>query len=413
MIKNIKSLLLVFSALALVVAPVSAAAQTTDPIDCRYDFNIEQDIRGYSRCSAEVVPCPPEDGSGTGTSTTVPSGGSTAEQLFKFLIAKGLTAKQAAGVIGNVMQESGGGTFNLKPGITNPNGGAYGIIQWFGGRKTALLAYAASVGKPSDDLGMQLDFLWQELSGGYKSSVLDPIKATSDLREPTKIWLERFEIPCLPGSPECASELTTRLGFATQALSAFGGLSPEELASATTSGSCSSTGPGGTGVVDVSGYAFPVVLPKNLISNGYTWPCRTSSPYCHHDGSPAFDISKKPDNNTTGSSVVAISDGKIVGIGMNYMGTGCQSINFIGKDGYKYWYGHIRTDGSTPAVNSDVKAGAYLARVGESLCTGNGSYPHLHIDQVPPSGSLGSTNDRNPAFVGVMNNLYNNLPGGN
>ena len=72
-----------------------------------------------------------------GTSN-VPAGGSDAEIAFKFLINNGLTANQAAGIVGNLMAETGGGTFDLNPTALNSIG-AYGIVQWMGGRKSSLM----------------------------------------------------------------------------------------------------------------------------------------------------------------------------------------------------------------------------------------------------------------------------------
>lgn len=357
----------------------------------------------------------------TGTTETVTlpgnSKGSNGEKLFVYLIQKGLTAKQAAGILGNVMQESGGGTFNINPDALNPTSGAYGIIQWYAGRKTNLLNYASSVGKPKNDLGMQLDFMWKELSGAYKSTVLDPIKATSDYLDQNgregslRIWLEDFEIPCSPdGGAACNAEYSKRKPFADRAYAAFKDLGPADV-SPSGVGSCDS-GQGGSAVVDASGYAFPVVLPKTDISNGYSWPCRTSSPYCHHDGTAAFDLAKKALNDSTaGTPVVAIFDGSITNINPNYDGTGCQSIQFKGDDGWYYWYGHIRTDGTTPKVGQKVKAGDHLAKIGERVCTANGSYPHLHIDRGSPKGrTAGEDCCRDPGFLSLMNELYKNLP---
>lgn len=384
---------------------LDCAKATEEQLEKIRDYYRRNDITGYDVCAKLASEfCPP----GGAATSTVPAGGSNAEKLFKFLISKGLTAKQASGIIGNVMQESGGGTFNIDPTITNSIG-AYGIVQWLGARKTGLFNYATKQGKAPSDLGIQFDYLWIELTGIYKNTVLDPIKASSDLSTPTKIFLERFEIPCLPGSSACAAELTKRLKFAQLALNSFGSLAPDQLSTTDITDPACTDG-GQTGVVDASGYAFPIVLGKSLISNGYSWPCKTTSPYCHHDKTPAFDLSKKPNNQTAGVTVVAIDSGTITKIGQNYMNTGCQSIQYKGDNGRYYWYGHIRTDSKTPKVGAAVSAGTYLGKVGESICTGNGSYPHLHIDMGYPGMTAGVGPNRDPAFIPLMNSLYEKLP---
>lgn len=332
------------------------------------------------------------------------SGDSNAKKAYQFLIGKGLTAEQSAAIVGNLMQESGGKTYNIDPTITNSIG-AFGIAQWLGGRKSNLLAYASQQGKPAGDLNIQLEFLWKELTGAYNSSVMGPLKASTDLSSAVLVWLERYEVPCLPG--QCQSELSARLPLAQKALKDFSGLS----ADTTTSTACASGSDSSASVsISADGYAFPIVLPKDDVSNGYQWPCDPKS-YCHHDNTPAFDLAKKKlDDSTTGTPVVAIFNGSITKINPNYMGTGCQSIQYKADNGYYYWYGHIRTDSNTPQVGATVKAGTVIAKVGERVCTGNGSYPHLHIDQGYPKGhTAGSVSNRDSAFVPLINKLYDSL----
>ena len=75
-----------------------------------------------------------------------------------FLQSKGLNNKAIAGVMGNIQQES-----NFETTATNSSSGAYGLFQWLGSRKTALLNYAESVGTGASNINTQLDFFWNEL----------------------------------------------------------------------------------------------------------------------------------------------------------------------------------------------------------------------------------------------------------
>lgn len=73
-----------------------------------------------------------------------------------------------AAVLGNWKFESG-----LNPGAINPGGGASGLGQWLGGRKSNLISYAASHGKNWKDAGTQLAFA---LNGdGSDSGVLKSV----------------------------------------------------------------------------------------------------------------------------------------------------------------------------------------------------------------------------------------------
>lgn len=120
-----------------------------------------------SVCCATDKPSTPGD-------NTVLIGSSNAEKAFNFLTTtnietnggKPLNAAQAAGVVGNLMIETGGGTYDLRPDAVNSIGAA-GIVQWYKGRRTALNNFAASKEKDWTDLKTQLQFMVTELESDY------------------------------------------------------------------------------------------------------------------------------------------------------------------------------------------------------------------------------------------------------
>ncbi len=168
----------------------------------------------------------------SGSSTLV--GNNNAEMVWNFLISKGFSNVQVAGIMGNLEQES-----NFNPTAVNSGSGAYGLAQWLGSRLTALQAFAENAGKDKSDLAVQLDFMWSELQGGYKSSTLDPILASNNLEEITRIFLERFEAPCTAGSAGCDAEMDNRLPKAITWLNRAGGGAGSGAQS--TSSQCGST----------------------------------------------------------------------------------------------------------------------------------------------------------------------------
>jgi hypothetical protein len=186
------------------------------------------------------------------TSSTLSGDGNEA-QVYNFLIGQGLTPTQAAGLMGNLKAEAHFEPKLVQYGHTNCRGEksvagqpssmcdtlvvdgntGYGIAQWTSaGRQQNLLDFAASKSTIAGDLGVQLGFLWQELSTGLNKNVLTPLKATSDLREATDIVLRHFECPracadlATNPSPEnraaYAAVLDTRFGFAQAILTQFG-----------------------------------------------------------------------------------------------------------------------------------------------------------------------------------------------
>lgn len=111
------------------------------------------------------------------------------QDVMAYLIGKGLTKEGAAGVAGNMKIES-----NFNPGAVGDKGTSYGICQWHASRKTALINFAKAQGKPVDDMNMQLDYLWKELTAKY-SNLVSILKTTTDPRDAAQKFAEIFERP--------------------------------------------------------------------------------------------------------------------------------------------------------------------------------------------------------------------------
>lgn len=117
------------------------------------------------------VPTTCSSSGGTAASTKAGGGGGggcggtvdeNKKQIWAFLKSKGLTDDAAAGIMGNMEQES---TFNPKA----TNGiGCRGVVQWCFGRNSggpdSLESFAAEKGTSWDCLGTQLEFMWYEMT---------------------------------------------------------------------------------------------------------------------------------------------------------------------------------------------------------------------------------------------------------
>jgi len=118
-------------------------------------------------------------------------GNDNAEKIWNFFKSKGLTDEQTAGVMGSLWGESN----HFQPDLIEAGSGiGYGIAQWSFGRRTNLENYAKERGKPESDLGVQLNFLWQELEGP-ENRALNMVKSASTVREATIAWTNGFERP--------------------------------------------------------------------------------------------------------------------------------------------------------------------------------------------------------------------------
>jgi hypothetical protein len=112
-------------------------------------------------------------GGGTGGSGAYPTGYPPADKVlgpniktaYAFLTSGSpkYTAAQAAGLVGNMMSESYGSANDIDPNALNPNGGAYGIVQWLGSRLTEMKTWVTAEVKQYNSISGQLDFVKHEL----------------------------------------------------------------------------------------------------------------------------------------------------------------------------------------------------------------------------------------------------------
>lgn len=144
-------------------------------------------------------------------------GNSNDEKIWNYLKSKGLNDFGIAGLMGNLRAESGLNPKNLQNSYetklsfsddeytskiddgsyTNfiKDKAGYGLAQWtWWTRKQNLINYAKSQKKSIGDLEMQLNFLWKELSEGYKS-VLNTLKSATSVLQASNAVLLQFEKP--------------------------------------------------------------------------------------------------------------------------------------------------------------------------------------------------------------------------
>lgn len=145
------------------------------------------------------------------------TGKNNEERIWNYLIEKGLSKAGAAGLMGNLNAESALNPKNLqnsyekKLGYTDDsytaavdNGSyknfvhdsaGYGLAQWtYWSRKQNMLEFARAAGKSIGDLEMQLDFLFKELTEGYKA-VLNALKTAATVRAASDSVLLNYERP--------------------------------------------------------------------------------------------------------------------------------------------------------------------------------------------------------------------------
>lgn len=152
-----------------------------------------------------------------------------AQYAYRYLQEKyNLTPEQAAGVVGNLMQESSLSTAARNPGDGSDGSDSIGIAQWNGGRARNLHAFAKANERNVGDLDTQLDFMMHEFktaeTGAWKrlQNATDVHSATSAM-----IGYERPQGWSLK-NPTNGHGWNNRIKYAGQLY----GMSPEQIASA-------------------------------------------------------------------------------------------------------------------------------------------------------------------------------------
>lgn len=316
----------------------------------------------------------------------IPNG--TSEQngkaIFEYLTAPGrLTPTQAAGVIGNMVVESGllpqrkqstpaSQVTTAEEYVSSGSTAGWGLVQWTPGAKfinsvDPQTRQPAHTVTEANNLGVQIAFVWSQLEG--KTSIPekqagDDIKKQTDLKEAVLAFQGNravggkyvgYERPA-----DQSGSVSERLSYAIDAMSRYGSL---PSSSQTTAGSCG----GGTPSAFLNGnYSLPV--DKKWFDKNPEW---FSKP--HHDY-PAADIPVP-----TGEKVYAVAGGKITSApaGTATTGLGYGLVIDVGG-GITMQYGHGSDGGSVPGAKKGdtVQPGQLLMH---SASTGNSTGPHLHF----------------------------------
>lgn len=161
---------------------------------------------------------------------------------FDYFLGKGLANFQAAGIVGNLDQESG-----VDPTAVQAGGPGRGIAQWsVGGRwdtdaNDNATWYAGTQGQSVDSLQLQLDFIWYELTT-FPGYGLAALQQSTNVTDATIAFETDFE-----GCGTC--DQSTRIAYAQNVLSTYGSDMVDGGGSTSDAGDIPCTVPGvGSGV---------------------------------------------------------------------------------------------------------------------------------------------------------------------
>lgn len=197
--------------------------------------------------------------------TAALSGNNNLEKVYNYMLSKGLTDFQAAGIVGNISQESGGNPLNAQvgPDTKDPSifgtavgvGKAWGLIQWDAGGRAIQYAKQAGITGPIYELATQLDIVWWHMNNTTPtgaSGFLSDLKATKTVEEATLLYEQKMEGA---GKPAMANRYTAAKLAMSYDKSGAAGVQD-------TSGCNSATGAAmGNAVQTAINYAWPTYHP--------------------------------------------------------------------------------------------------------------------------------------------------------
>lgn len=329
-------------------------------------------------------PCQcPVSGSNSSIVTTTLTGSENKEIAFNYFISKGFSPQQSAGIVGNLIAESGVNPKRVqntktpegdRDNITVDNRTGYGIAQWTSsGRQQGLVTLARSRGMLIEgDIALQLDYLMQELTVSY-SSVYEAMKLAPDLRTASDIFMTKFERP----KDQSESAKQKRAGMGQQVLVLYGNGAGVNTSLVSGAINCNSGSSG-----QAAGFVgFPLQTTKARMTelNGSQFKNgvmgQGGHPYAAHD------IMADP-----GTPVVAILSGKVVQVSTDKC-PGRLIAVWNEQVGVTVAYLHLSIENTIVKVGDTIAEGQVIGFVGPPAA-GCGT-PHLHIDANTTNRRIG------------------------
>lgn len=146
----------------------------------------------YQGAPSQYYPSQPSVAANNPYKNTTKVTGNKANYAFEFFKNKGLSPQVAAGIVGNLMQESGNFRDDVIAGTRKGDSGlGFGIAQWHPDRQAGLMDWAKSTGVNPYTFDAQLEYVYREANQrGDISSI-----TAKDAGEAAKQFAQRYERP--------------------------------------------------------------------------------------------------------------------------------------------------------------------------------------------------------------------------
>lgn len=159
-----------------------------------------------------------------------PALNSNAQYAYNYYKKKhGYTDVQAAGMVGNLMQESTMNTGARNAGDGRDGSDSIGIGQWNGSRATGLKRYAADTGRDWTNLDAQLDYtVYEKQNSERRAGQMLSSATTIDGATDAGISFERPQ-GWSANNPRGGHGYDNRLGWAKEAYAQYSGNNPDDV----------------------------------------------------------------------------------------------------------------------------------------------------------------------------------------
>ncbi len=178
---------------------MTMAQAKLDTVDYK---TLDQIQAKYKGSSSAIIDTP--DGMTKGGSAN--KGRDLGKFIWDYLLQVGYTESSAAGIMGNLMVESGldprrvqGRGWQTADEVKVDGNTGYGLCQWtYDARQQGLADFAKSYNKKSSDLVVQLDYMMKEVQQGYASCLPSGLNACKTPEDAATKWCNEFENPGVP-----------------------------------------------------------------------------------------------------------------------------------------------------------------------------------------------------------------------
>lgn len=309
----------------------------------------------------------------------------TRDQVFGYMVSKGVPPAVAAGITGNLAVESMNFSQSVVSGKrTGDNGTAKYSGQWRGDRLANFEAFAREKGKNPADIFTQVDFIAEEMN--KQSKYADPqavkhanaILSAPNAKRASDLFSQHYERPNINYAHN-----SQRATIAEKAYEAYrsGTIAPSNFNEV----ALPAVAPAPTPALAPTAYASPLGPIGDRVTSGFGQRSAPSTVGGKKGSSNHEGLDLAATGPTAGGRggypAMSVAPGVVSYAG--WAGNYGNMVEITHEDGMKSRYAHL--DKIAPGMKEEAKVAQGIP-VGTVGTTGNSSAPHLHFEMIDQLG---------------------------